>query len=433
MWLPPVIGGVLAIIFLLLALRANKRQRLVDNLPTSKTTGVFIGLVEVKGTAECAEPLISFLAERRCVQYSYSVEEHWSRTVVETYTDDKGNTRTRTRHESGWKSVASGDEMTPFYLKDDYGHLLIQPEGATLEPQSVFSVTCGPEDPLYYAKGPGWAVADSDHRRRFTEQAMELHVPLYILGQARERKDMVAAEIAADKNAPLYLISTRSEKEISRSFGWAFWGWHFLGLLLAVSGVFFQQARGAANGIAPGWLVLAGTLYILTASVGWVWMAYNSLVDLRQRVRQAWSLVEVQLKRRHDLIPNLVTTVTGLRDYENTLQTEVAALRNQLTATAPGVAGPDFSAVGKVMLAVAERYPELKAQPSFLNLQQNLADTETRIALARSYYNEIATQHNVRLEIIPDRFLAGLAKMQPQPLMAANDFERASVVVKFAE
>src|SRR6266699_6920521 len=81
------LGGVLALVCLVFALRSGKRKRLVDNLPTSKTTGVFIGLVELKGTAESAQPLTSYLAGQPCVLYQWRVEEHWSRTVTETYTD----------------------------------------------------------------------------------------------------------------------------------------------------------------------------------------------------------------------------------------------------------------------------------------------------------------------------------------------------------
>src|SRR5882724_5081593 len=104
----PGLGGVLAFVCLLFALRDGKRQRLVDNLPTSKTTGVFIGLVELKGTAESGQPLTSYLAEQLCVHYGYSIEEAWSRTVVETYTDSEGKTQTRTRTESGWTTVDRG-------------------------------------------------------------------------------------------------------------------------------------------------------------------------------------------------------------------------------------------------------------------------------------------------------------------------------------
>src|SRR5580704_4453292 len=101
----PVIGFVLGIVCLLAGLRDGKRKRLVDNLPTSKTSGVFIGLVELKGTAESVEPLTSFLAECQCVHYAWSVDERWSRTVTETYTDGDGKTQTRTRTESGWTTV----------------------------------------------------------------------------------------------------------------------------------------------------------------------------------------------------------------------------------------------------------------------------------------------------------------------------------------
>ena len=126
----PLVGSLLSLLCLAGAFRAGRRRWLVDNLPTSKTTGVFIGLVELKGTAESARPLTSYLAQEPCVHYQWSVEEHWSRTVTETYTDSEGKTPTRTREESGWTTVANGSEMTPFFLQDDCGVILVRPEGA---------------------------------------------------------------------------------------------------------------------------------------------------------------------------------------------------------------------------------------------------------------------------------------------------------------
>jgi len=429
----PWLGGALALVCLLFALRSGRRKRLVDNLPTSKTTGVFIGLVELKGTAESAEPLTSYLAGQPCVHYQWRVEEHWSRTVTETYTDSDGKTRTRTRHESGWKTVADGGETIPFYLQDDCGVVLVRPEGAKIEPTTIFDDSCGASDPLYYGKGPPEAVANSDFRRRFTETAVALHAELYVMGQARERQDVVAPEIAQDPTAPMFLISTRTEQQISSGFRWGFWGLGVLGLVLCVTGIFAKD-RMADDAPAPTitTYVLGATAYLFASGLGWVWMVYNSLIDLRQRVRQGWSQVDVQLKRRHDLIPNLVGTVTGLRDYEQNLQTELAGLRSQLEATPPGVQGPDYRACGTILVGIQERYPELKAQESFAKLQKNLIDTEQRIALARGYFNEIATFYNTRLEVVPDRFVAALGGLQPQALMAANDFERAPVEVKLA-
>lgn len=422
----PWVGGVLALLCLWAALRANRKRRWVDDTPTSKTTGVFIGTVEVKGAAESRKPLLSHLAEKPCVCYSWSVEEDWSRTVTETYTDGDGKTKTRTRHESGSTIVAQGGELSIFYLQDDAGVVQVQPEGAKIEPLTIFTHTCGRGDPLYYAKGPVHAVADSDYRRHFIETGIPLHTPLYVMGQARERRDIVAAEIAADPKCPMFLISCRDEKQISQGLGMGYWVWGIVGLTLAVGGAVVGSMEGETvlpHGPLP--CIVAAAVYLMAWALGWVWLVFNSLVGLRNRVSQAWSLIEVQLKRRHDLIPNLVAAVQKRRDYERNVQSELAALRTQMEATPPGVAGPDYRACSAAVRTLQEKYPQLKAQDSFLSLQRNLTDTEQRIALARGYFNDIATYYNTRLERVPDRFIRVLGGFKPRALMAANDFERA--------
>ena len=429
----PALGIFLALVCLFFGLRAGKRQRLIDNLPTSKTTGVFIGLVDLHGTAEAEHPLTSNLTATPCVSFQWKVEEQWSRVVTETATDPAGKSRTRTRTESGWTTAAEGHEEIPFYLQDDCGVIRIQPAGAKLEPQTVLTQICSPTDPLYYAKGPAGAIANTDHRRKFVETAIPLHARLYVVGQARERDDIVAAEIAADSKAPLFLISTRTANQISHGFRLGFWLLGSLGLLVAVGGIAGRTLALPEELTAktPVWDGIA-LGYLLVWLLGWLGMAYNSLIELRQRVRQAWANVDVQLKRRNDLIPNIVSIVTGLRDYERTVQTAVVTLRAQLNATPPGQPGADPSGCLPSIRAVAEAYPELKANPAFLKLQRELADTEQRIALARSYFNDIATFYNIRLQIIPDRFIAGLGRLQPQLLLTATDFERAPVRVRLA-
>ena len=430
----PAIGFFLGILCLVAGLRDGKRKRLVDNLPTCKTTGIFIGLVELKGTAESEQPLTSYLAECACVHYAWSVDERWSRTVTETYTDSEGRTQTRTRQESGWTTVDSGGETELFYLQDDCGVVLIRPKGAKLEAGKVFDETCGRGNALYYGKGPSGAVADSDHVRRFHEIAIPLHCELYVMGQAREREDIIAPEIAEDKAAPMYLISVRSEEQVSRGFGGAFWGWVIGGMVLSVAGCIGHDLIFDKGDMQSRWPIyaVAAAGYLAIYGVGWVWMVYNSMVDLRQRVRSAWSQVDVQLKRRTDLIPNLVNVVQGFKDYEKGTQTELAQLRSEMAATPPGVAGPDFRAVNQMVIAIAEKYPELKANETFSKLQQSLIDTEQRIALARGYFNDIATFYNTRLQRVPDRYVAALGAMQIQALMQANDFERAPVKVDLA-
>ena len=426
----PFIGALLAIVSLVMAFRDGRRRRLIDNLPTSKTSGVFIGFVELKGTAESAAPLSSYLAGQACVHYTWTVEEHWSRTYTTTETDSKGNTRTVTHHESGWTRVDGGGETIPFYLQDDCGVILVRPAGAKIEPVTIFDETCTPLNALYYGKGPATSVMNSDHRRRFVELGIPLKTELYIVGQSRERQDMVAPEIASDEHAPMFLISTRSEEQVSSGMKWGSRGWTIFGLIAAVGCTVWRD--GTLNVDPQSRLLIYAAIamgYLFVGALTWIWMVFNSLVDVRQRVRAAWSLVDIQLKRRFDLIPNLVNCVKGYRDHEAQLQTELAALRSQLDATPPGVAGPDHGAVSRTVIGIAERYPELKANDAFLALQKTLADTEQRIALARSYFNEIATHYNTRLEIVPERYVALLGAMKPQPLMEANDFERAAVTV----
>jgi len=167
-------------------------------------------------------------------------------------------------------------------------------------------------------------------------------------------------------------------------------------------------------------------------AVGWVWMVYNSLVGLRQRVRQGWSLIDVQLKRRRDLIPQITSVVVGLSSYEQVVQTALAGLRTQLTATPPGAIGPDPAGLADTVRRVVEKYPQLKARDGFMAIHKELIQTEQRIALARAYYNDIATEFATRLGVVPDRWVAALRKMSPEPLLRADNFERAAVRIDFA-
>jgi hypothetical protein len=416
--------GLLSLLFLRLSHRSNRKRRLVSVLPTSRVQGVFIGMVELKGTAESESPFTAFLSGQHCVLYSYNVSEHWSRTVTESYTDSNGRRQTRTRTESGSTTVASGGESAPFYLRDDTGVVLVHPEGAELRPTTLFSETCGPSDPIYYGKGPSGSIADSTHRRTFTERGILLHGEVFLIGHSRERSDIVAPEIAAEEDAPLYLVTVQTEDQVLRGYGASLKVWGVLGLL----------AAGGAGAVVRRWegTVLAAGIFAGLWGLTWLWMVFNSLVDARNRVRHGWSLIHVQLKRRHDLIPQLLACVEALRSHEQDVLTAVTAMRTQLSATPPGVAGPDFHGVSRVLIGVAEQFPVLKTDGSFLALQKELTETEQRIALARGYYNDIATAYNTRIQVFPDLILASLTGFKPHRLLESQDFERASVTVHLA-
>ncbi|MEY4132826.1 MAG: hypothetical protein RL592_884, partial [Verrucomicrobiota bacterium] len=392
---------------LLLALNAGRKRRLLDDTPISKALGVFVGEVEVEGVCVRRDPFISYLAEKPCVVYRWSVGEHWRRARQETYTDDKGRTRTRTVIDTGCDTVASGGESGGFYIQDDTGYVWVNPEGADMDTNLIFERDVDESDPLYYEKGPSEAVEGSTGERSFTEYGLVIGTPLFVRGRASERPDIVAAQIKHEDKADMFFITTRKAHEVSEGKATAFVLWNVFGALLA-GGFGLALTAGARPEMVPVGLVIGVMLYLVALGFGWVWMVFNSITGLRNRVRQAQSLIDVQLKRRADLIPPLVACVQGFRAHEASVQTLVAALRAQ-------AAGARTAALAPLLVAVTERYPEIRAQESFDELRKNLVETEDRIALARAYHANIATFYNTRLQRVPDRYVADIVKMQPEP------------------
>jgi LemA protein len=164
---------------------------------------------------------------------------------------------------------------------------------------------------------------------------------------------------------------------------------------------------------------------------------YNGLVRARNAVKNAWSQIDVQLKRRHDLIPNLVETVKGYVTHERgTLEAVVKARQQAISATG-GVeerakAENALTQTLRSLLALAEAYPNLKANQNFLTLQEELAATENKIGFSRQFYNDTAMQYKNRIEVFPSNIFATMFGFQPEPffqLEAAG--EREVVQVKF--
>jgi len=171
-------------------------------------------------------------------------------------------------------------------------------------------------------------------------------------------------------------------------------------------------------------------LVVLVVLVLWVVGAYNSLIGLKNQVANAWKQIDVQLKRRHDLIPNLVNTVKGAMDFERSTLEAVIAARNK-AVSATGVAqtakaeGELTQALGR-LFALTEAYPDLKATGNVAQLQEELTSTENKIGFARQLYNDVATQYNTRQATFPTMLVAGLAKASPAELwQITDDTERA--------
>lgn len=157
---------------------------------------------------------------------------------------------------------------------------------------------------------------------------------------------------------------------------------------------------------------------------------YNRLVGLRNQVLNGWKQIDVQLKRRHDLIPNLVNTVRGAMEFEReTLEAVVAARNVAMSARGPADAaqkeGMLTQALGR-LFALAESYPQLTANQNVRALQEELTATENKIGFARQFYNDIATKYNTSIQIVPNNLIAGFGNFKPAELFAIeDDAERA--------
>jgi LemA protein len=176
-------------------------------------------------------------------------------------------------------------------------------------------------------------------------------------------------------------------------------------------------------------------LIVILAIGAFAWYLYNSIIVAKMRVSEALSQIDVQLKRRTDLIPNLVETVKGYAKHEKELFEKVTEARASLVS-AKGPAEKDkannqLSQGLKSIFAVAEAYPDLKASQNFSQLQDELSDTENKIAYARQFYNSIVLDYNAKLQVFPNVLFAKVLNFQPAEFFGATDEEKQAVKVSF--
>ncbi len=173
-------------------------------------------------------------------------------------------------------------------------------------------------------------------------------------------------------------------------------------------------------------VVVAGIVFALM---------YNGLVKLRNKVENAWAQIDVQLKRRHDLIPNLVETVKGYATHEKeTLERVVQARNMAVAATGPqeqAQAENMVSGALKSIFALSEAYPDLKANQNFLNLQEELTSSEDRISYARQFYNDTVNRYNTKIQTFPSVFVAGMFRFNQREYFEAEGDARGPVQVSF--
>ncbi len=179
-------------------------------------------------------------------------------------------------------------------------------------------------------------------------------------------------------------------------------------------------------------LVLVAVIVILAV---FVFGIYNGLITGRNRVKESWSGIDVQLKRRSNLIPNLLETVKGYAKHEKSVLENVTKARSALLGAkdAKAAAGADNILTGalKSLFAVAENYPDLKASENFKELQKELTDTETKISSSRQFYNSNVLDYNTKLQVFPNVVIANNFGFKPEEFFEAEETAKAPVKVKF--
>lgn len=180
------------------------------------------------------------------------------------------------------------------------------------------------------------------------------------------------------------------------------------------------------------WIVVA----IIVVVIFWLIAVYNGLITLKNRTDEAWSDIDVQLKRRYDLIPNLIETVKGYAHHEQETFRQVVEARNAAMNQSGGVeekakAENMLSSTLKSIFALAESYPDLKANQNFLKLQDELSDTENKIQAARRFYNGNARDFNIKIEVFPNNLIVNALKFKKFDYFEAAEEAKKNIEVKF--
>lgn len=411
-----------------------RRRWLIADLPTSDAAHVFIGMNEVKGVvAPAGNPIVAPYTAIECVWYRSLLERE------ETNGDNKS-----------WDTVEDVSSEAPFWIRDASGHVLVRPKGASVYAKervrdehagrparyNSMSVLAVPTD----EPGLLTRLFTGSQRYRTTEWVLRPDEPVYLLGHATMRADAIALEFSpydeqtGAKRGSLLLSSGDETKAARRTF-WqgmgllllAFVGavtipleWQFLRDIRRTEGdPFAVPATGQEifEAAQPGMRFVV-LVFLLALPVITVVRIYNRLVEARNRAEAAWSLVDVHLRRRHDLLPQLVTVVQAAAAHERSVQ-EAVALARSGGEPPPSRALPDEAtlerattvdeadrAASRSLLAVAEAYPALRADASFAQLAEQVTVSEDGIAFARTFYNDAVTVMEDRRHQFPGALLA---------------------------
>lgn len=442
-----------------MSLSAWRKKWTIDDTPTSTCRGVFVGRNEVVGVAQpLYEPLRSPFTQTPCVWFSWELEQY---------------RKSGDNHQ--WVTIEKRATAAPFWLADDTGRVLVRPRRADLHPvQALQEGLDGDFAPPYsrwqlrqwvlvgedtverqqsladasfheapkvssgwfsFGEDTGSPISSLSGRNRVTEQVIAVGSPLYLLGTARPRPDGPGLEFTGDAGEDL-LVSTKSEAQVASSSGWTA---RIAGLVcLLASGGFVAGATAEATGEPRwGWAIATvvaelGVLFLITLQRN-----YNRQVEVKEQAAKAWSLIDVSLQRRAELIPRLVAVVEGYGAHEREVQELVAQLRTVPAPPPTGAPLPDDATIDAAEVAdrgqrsaavstaaLAEAYPDLKASEVYLDVQRRYADAEESVASARRFYNDAIEVLRTRRGQFPGSLFARFVQVPSWKLFEADEAAR---------
>lgn len=409
-------GAVAALVAWLL----DRRRRTYADVATTPAAATSAGHVELKGRAWAATPLRSRRTDTPCVWWDYELEEEREHTRTVTSTDSQGRTTTRTETYREWHTVVTDEDKLPeIDLVDDTGAVTVRLGSARVVPRQTMRETFRDDGRLGERGLLARLFDNRTGRYRETERVVAVGDPLFVVGEA-VLDERTGVPVVAGRP----LVSTRSEASHLGRLGAAVTALVVaagaalgVGVALLVSPTGATAASVAAGVAAPVALLL----------VAWVVTTYNRLRLLAESIERAWSLIDVQLQRRHDLVPALARVVAAHAEHERDLLAELTGARWQpgdhRAADLEAEAAAQTAALRRVV-ARAEGHPELTADASFLRLQEALADAETRIAASRRFYNDTLTLLRDQARRLPGLLVARWLDLGDRELLRAEPFER---------
>jgi LemA protein len=404
----------------------NRRWTMADT-PRSDAAHVFVGTNEVVGRAvPLAQPLVAPFS---------GVEAVWFRSLLEK--------EVKSDQSTSWRKVSEESSSTPFWIEDDTGRVLVWPEHAAVDARdrrrsnhsgvperfdrySLMRQLADDRDPSMTDRAMAMITRAVEGRHRSTEWIIKPGESIYVLGDATLRDDVVALEFrpgrSADGRRRRLFVSAGDEVRAARNALWQglllllvlFVG--AIGVPVALYGMTYWSDAGPQPGdpdvidAVGGWMVVAAVAVVAFLPVSYVVRLYNRLVDVRQRVEAAWSLIDVQLRRRHDLLPDLARVVGAAATYESTTQVALALGRSNL---------PDREALAgrsrldqterelaRTLVARGEAHPELQVDENARQLFDQIRATEDAVAFARTFYNDAVTVMRDRRQRFPGSLMA---------------------------